>query len=128
MILATMLSVMLGTSPVEAAPAGLAVVPVVIEATDLDPCANGVVTALKTTGDGFLSVRSSPTPKGREIDRLFNGRTVYTCATRSQWIGIVYGPRENDCGVMTPWVRTLPYTGPCLSGWVHRRWIEIYAG
>jgi hypothetical protein len=32
------------------------------------------------------------------------------------------------CNVMTAWPKSLPYTGPCRSGWVHSHWIEGVAG
>lgn len=103
-------------------------VPVIIEAGDTDPCSNGVVKGLRANGDGFLSIRSTPSASARELGRLYNGQTIYVCAGRGDWLGIVYGRAGQDCNVTTSWVRTLPYTGPCNSGWVHRRWVEIYAG
>jgi hypothetical protein len=30
--------------------------------------------------------------------------------------------------VSTPWPRSRPYNGPCRSGWVHKRWVELFAG
>jgi hypothetical protein len=100
-----------------------------IAAGDLDdPCSNGVVRGLNPRGDGFLSVRAAPSASRREIGRLYNGRQVYVCQTRGAWYGIVYGRPGGDCGVTTPWIRRLPYTGPCRSGWVARRWVEIWAG
>lgn len=103
-------------------------VPVIIEATELDPCSNGVVVGLNPAGDGFLAVKSGPGLTYARIDKLYNGEEVYVCGGKGDWLAIVYSRRTRACNVMQQWTRTLPYTGPCKSGWAHRRWIEIYAG
>jgi len=103
-------------------------VPVIIEAGDLDPCSNGVVVGLDPRGDGFLAVKSGPGLRYRRIDKLYNGEKIYVCGRRGDWLAIVYSRHNSGCGVTSPWVRTLPYTGPCAVGWTHRRWIEIWAG
>lgn len=104
-------------------------VPIVIQASQVDDaCSNGVVVGLNPRGDGFLSVRSAPGIKSRELSRLCNGELVYMCFTWGEWVGIVYARPNRDCNVMSPWVKTLPYTGPCRSGWIHKRYVELYAG
>jgi hypothetical protein len=119
------LALALGTA-VQAAPRPAT--PIMIEAGDLDPCSNGVVHGLKAAGDGFLSIRSTPSTKSRELDRLYNGADVYICAQKGDWIGIVYSQKGGNCNVTSPWPKTMAYTGPCRSGWAHRRWIELTAG
>lgn len=106
-----------------------ATIPVAIQGSlEHDACSNGVVTGLNPKGDRFLSVRSGPGTKHRELARLFNGQKVYVCDSRGDWIGIVYErPSRAGCDVTEPWPETLPYTGPCRSGWVHRRWIKVWA-
>lgn len=103
-------------------------VPVVIHADDLDPCSNGVVVGLNPAGDGFLAVKSGPGLNYARIDKLYNGEEVYVCGSRGDWLAVVYSRRGGNCNVNRPWTRTLPYTGPCKSGWSHRRWIDVYAG
>jgi hypothetical protein len=105
-------------------------VPVVIQGDlQIDPCSNGVVVGLNPHGDGFLSVRSGPGTRYRELGRLYNGQQVYICAERGAWLGIVFErPWRTGCNVTTPWPETQPYTGPCRSGWVHRRWVKLWAG
>jgi hypothetical protein len=104
-------------------------VPVIIEAGELDPCSNAVVVNLNPHGDGFLSVRGGPGTKYRELTRLYNGDQVYYCTRRGDWVGIVWErPWHTGCNVMSPWPVTQPYTGPCRSGWVHKRWLRIWAG
>lgn len=104
--------------------------PVMIEGgSDLDPCSAGVIKGLKHDGDGFLSVRNGPGGQYQERDKLYNGTLVAICDSGGDWLGVVYEkPRGQDCGLDTTWVRILPYTGPCRFGWVHRQWVELYAG
>lgn len=103
--------------------------PVIIHShDDMDPCGNGVVVGLDPNGDGFLAVKAGPGLRYRRIDKLFNGEKVYICVEAGNWYGIIYTKIRRDCNVMTPWPRSLPYTGPCRSGWVHKRWVEVIAG
>lgn len=104
--------------------------PIMIEASgDMDACgATGIVKGLDPHGDGFLAVRASPSAQAPQIDRLYNGETIYLCNQQGDWYGVVYSKDRRDCNVSTSWPKTLPYTGPCRSGWAHKKWIEIYAG
>jgi len=90
------------------------------------------VTGLNPRGDNFLSVRSRPAAAGRELARLRNGQMGYLCdaSADGQWQGVVYAPagRDLDCGVGTPISRSRPYRGPCASGWVASRFVELVAG
>ena len=72
-------------------------------------CAGGVVAGLNPSGDGFLAVRSGPGTEYRQIDELYNGDMVRTCATQGPWVGVYYGK-------------------PRLRGWVHGNWLEHAAG
>lgn len=119
-----------------AAPAMAQTRPVMIGGdADLDSCGSfWRVKGLNPRGDGFLSVRAAPGTDKREIDRLFNGDGVFVCETAGEWVGIVYagagrGPDAQDnCAVGSPVPRRQRYSGPCRSGWVHRRFLEIIAG
>ena len=99
---------------------------------EFDAC-GGVhkVIGLKAQGDNFLSVRAAPTPKGKERDRLKMGRMVWSCdaAQEGEWIGVVYErvPGQ-DCGVGTAIERRRAYAGPCASGWVSGRFLQLVAG
>ena len=105
-------------------------VPIMIESEpDRDACSGtGIVKGLDPYGDGFLAVKGGPGLRFPRIDKLYNGEQVYICIESSDWYGIVYSKQRRDCNVSTPWPRSLPYTGPCRSGWVHKRWIELIAG
>jgi hypothetical protein len=105
-------------------------VPVMITANeDYDACGMmGVARGLDPRGDGFLAVKAGPGLRYRRIDRLYNGDQVYICATYGPWFAIVYKRNQIDCNVSTPWPRSMAYTGPCRSGWAHKRWIKPTAG
>lgn len=106
--------------------------PVLVGGDELsDACPSlGRVVGLDPKGDGFLSVREGPAPKERERDRLRSGASVTICDERGPWLGVVYSPNAGsvDCGVSSPRSARVPYDGPCRSGWVHGRFIEIVAG
>jgi hypothetical protein len=105
--------------------------PVMITAdTDSDACGNGRVGGLNPRGDGFLAVKAGPGLNFTRLDKLGNGTEVYVCGYYGDWMAIVYSTtgRWTGCGVTEPWPKTRPYTGPCLSGWVHRNWIVDLAG
>jgi hypothetical protein len=95
-----------------------------------DPCAYGVVYNLDPKGDGFLAVKAGPGLHYARIDKLYNGKQVIICGDKGEWHAIVYTKtRHGDnamryCNVEENWPKTLPYTGPCRSGWAHQRWIK----
>lgn len=100
---------------------------------DWDACGGvGRVVNLDPKGDNFLSMRAGPGGKYREVTRLGpHERYLYMCDERGPWIGIVLGggaAGRSGCGVMESIERRQAYKGPCLSGWVHRRYVELYAG
>jgi hypothetical protein len=104
-------------------------VPVIVQASGVtDACANGVVFGLAARGDGFLAVKAGPGLRYGRIEKLYNGEPVYLCADAGDWWGIVYTRKPQDCKVSTPWPRTLPYAGPCRSGWARKKWIRLTAG
>ncbi len=97
---------------------------------DYDACGgSGVVTGLNPNGDGFLAVRSGPGTRFVMLDKIHNGHPIFFCDERGNWIGIVYSWDEGvDCGVGSPVSRRQTYNGPCRSGWVHRRYVQLLAG
>jgi hypothetical protein len=105
-------------------------VPIIIRAdAKYDACGgSGVVVDLDPRGDGFLAVKGGPGLSYPRIDKLYNGEQVYLCGERGDWYAVVYTKARRDCNVMTPWPATLPYTGPCRSGWVFKRYIRPFAG
>jgi hypothetical protein len=104
---------------------------------ELDACPSlGAVIPLPKGGDGFVAVRAAPTVKARMLDKLMPGRALLLCedSADGQWVGVVYpetwgGPEVTDCRVSSPANGAArPYEGPCLSGWVARRFVTVIAG
>jgi len=81
----------------------------------------------RRAGDS-LAVKSGPGLSFRRIDKLQNGQRVYVCQQIGDWYGIVYTKDRLDCRVSLSGQRSIPYVGPCRSGWSHRRWIGTDAG
>lgn len=97
---------------------------------ELDACTSrGQIVGLDPKGDGFLSVRSGP--KGKEVDRVFNGQTVDMCDEAGDWVGIVYAMTGQDqavCNLERSLDKPVPYTGPCRYGWVHKEYVKQISG
>lgn len=96
----------------------------------MDACSGiGQVTGLRPGGDGFLSVRAGPDASRAEVDRLGAGTQLHLCDADGAWLGVVYADDESaDCGVTSPVPGRSAYAGPCRSGWVHSRFVNIVAG
>lgn len=99
---------------------------------DLDACLTvSKVTGLNPRGDNFLSLRSQPSSKARELMRLRPEQQVWVCEeTPGGWTGVLIAPADGslDCGVGTPIASRRAYAGPCQSGWVASRFLEVIAG
>ena len=99
-----------------------------------DGCpSNSIVVGLNPEGDNFLAVKAKPSLASARTDKLGPGAEVYHCDTspNGKWIGIVYdgdGKWTGRCGVTSPVFRRKPYLGPCQSGWVSSKYIELVAG
>ena len=102
------------------------------------------IVGLKKGGDGFVSVRGAPSPKGNERDRLTLGHYVLAAHPFDDWkkatfISVIYvdekggpdGGLEVVCGIENPpppaATAKKVYTGPCKSGWVHKRFVKVLA-
>jgi hypothetical protein len=123
------LALLIGAATAQAQRAKLDV-PILVGGTELDACGSlAVVKALDAAGDNFLSVRSGPAATFREIDRLKARDHVIICGEKGAWYAAIYPwSNKSDCKVGTPWRKRAAYTGPCKSGWIHSRFVEIIAG
>ncbi len=99
---------------------------------EMDACGGyGEITGLNPDGDNFLSVRAAPDAAGEELDRLTSGTGVSMCENVDGWIGIVYegsGAAGTSCGTGSPVADVSDYDGPCRSGWISQRFVELIAG
>ena len=99
--------------------------------SQLDACASiGTIAGLTAESEGYLPVRASPHASAAEVARLNSGYVVSQCDSADDWLGIVFdGPDDlNRCGTGTPIAERVAYPGPCRSGWVEKRFVEIVAG
>lgn len=106
------------------------IVPVQIGSVeDLDACLS--LGAVLENGSETLKVHVAPSASSAHIDSLAGGTRVYLCSVSRDgaWHGVVY-PSEPDqeCGVSAPVKEQRQYTGPCKSGWVQEKGIEVIAG
>ena len=100
---------------------------------ELDACATTLkVIGRNPQGEVWLAVRSSPSISAPQILRLRTGNLVYGCDSSRDgvWVGVVvYSANpERNCGVSSRILRRQAYRGPCVSGWVARRRLELVAG
>lgn len=101
---------------------------------DLDACGSvGQVVRLNPKGDNFLSVRAAPNEKAMQVAKLGPKATVTLCdqTPGGAWYAIVFprsGQASVDCKVSSPIAKRQVYRGPCASGWVSAKFIEIIAG
>lgn len=108
-------------------------VPIIVggDAT-MDACAaQGKVVGLDPKGDNDLSVRGGPGGQPfREVARLDGGKVVLICQEKGVWLRVVYAAVgvSHDCGVASEIAFAKPYRGPCASGWVYKRYIDVIAG
>ena len=99
-----------------------------------DACGgNSIVVGLNPKGDNFLAVKAGPSLKAKRIDKLGPSTEVYLCEQTADgaWSGIVYdasGKWTARCGVMSTVATRRSYTGPCQSGWVSSKYLELIAG
>ena len=97
---------------------------------EIDSCPGlGRVTGLNPAGDNFLAVRAGPGTGYPIVDRLHTGDLLNLCERVADWEGVVYPPSgsSSDCGVDTP-LPLQDYSGPCRSGWVFTRFVDVIAG
>lgn len=100
-------------------------VPVTEHASDgqMSSCSSSKVAGLDPEGDGFLAVRSGPGTKHRKVAEVHNGDLVYVFEMRGDWAGVVYGRSTVNCASTK--TRQVPHR---TQGWVHKRFLQPYAG
>ena len=104
-----------------------------LEGPDSDACIGvGRVSRANLARDGRLPVYPMPTDQSRAKDHLSSDTLVWLCEAEGDWQGIVYASGEfqdlGDCRVSTPVSVPQAYAGPCRSGWVAARSLQLVAG
>ncbi|MDX1541092.1 MAG: hypothetical protein R3349_06775 [Geminicoccaceae bacterium] len=116
-------AVLLGSGCQAAAPGSPATPVMVGGDPDLDACAIGVVSA-----GGRGTVQAGPGRGFGRLDDLQPGRRVWLCDRADGFVGIVYGEEPRACGLASPRSTRGPYDGPCASGWIDERRVQLTAG
>lgn len=100
------------------------------EAGNLDPCALGVINDPPVGPEpGAILVYGADHTDNDTIDTLVHGDKLWVCEASGEMLGVVYARDGTaDCALTAPQDGNEPYRGPCASGWVNRRWVEIIAG
>ena len=124
----------------EIAPKPVVVKSIVLDGQKIAPGgAVAEIIGLRKDGDGFLSVRTAPSVKATEIDRLGQGAHVILVMLddwdAATFVGVIYAPDMKDdvplmetCRIPeAPPYLDGPYTGPCRSGWVAKRFVQVLA-
>lgn len=78
-----------------------------------------------------LNLRAGPGLSHPVIARLEDGQRVSVCQRRDGWVGVLVqrdGPGPRDCQVSDAGAKPVPYSGPCASGWISRKYLRILAG
>ena len=92
-------------------------------------CLTGRVEQRVARGDergfGILPVHSGPGENYPPVDTMRSGEIVYGCETASDvdgasdWVGVIYGPVLDNCGVEPLPGRARNYSGTCRFGWIN---------
>ncbi|MFD0985953.1 integron [Methyloligella solikamskensis] len=94
-----------------------------------DACGSwGQIVGLADDPDAVLPVRAGPGPDYPVVDEIRQGQGVSMCDRKENWEGIVYSKQDQTCGVGTPWPEPRAYSGPCKSGWVEHKYVDLVAG
>lgn len=104
--------------------------PIIVGGDDLDACgSSGRISGLEQTGSQSIAVRTAPT--GHSVAEVPDGEVVFMCDEISDYVGIVFPDLRQsleDCDVSSPSNSLRFYDGPCLYGWVPRKFITLVAG
>jgi hypothetical protein len=78
-----------------------------------------------------VAVRLAPADAAGVVLKLAAGQDFYMCGATADglWESVVVPPSSGaDCGVSRAVKTPRPYAGPCKSGWVPARQVEVVAG
>lgn len=82
--------------------------------------------------DTVQIVHAGPDDRADKVSQLDRRSFVWLCEAEGEWQGIVYPEGDfqdiADCRVSGPVAEPQGYEGPCRSGWVRARNIELLAG
>ncbi|MCB2089791.1 MAG: hypothetical protein KDD98_13330 [Sphingomonadaceae bacterium] len=101
-----------------------------LDGPDMDAC--GGLGRIISGADEHLPILSGPDQSAMVSGSLERRAFVWLCEAEGEWQGVVYPTGEyqdiSDCRVSSPVAEPRTYDGPCQSGWVRARNIELLAG
>ena len=99
---------------------------------DFDACGGVGKVVTADDAEGSVPVFNLTQAWRVRIDHLPPGTVVWMCETRDGWEGIVFPSHPHqkfgDCGVSLPVEAPKTYHGPCKSGWINPKSVELIAG
>ena len=99
---------------------------------ELDACGTyAQVVDFDASGEDVPYVHDAPSAATKARDKLTSGQGVKVCETQNDFSGIVYAgdsQTDVDCKTNSPVETEQNYTGPCRSGWVDNRFLQMTAG
>ena len=102
-----------------------------LDGPDMDACGTyAEVADLSVREESFAVVRAAPEPNATGLDRISPGQGVSVCDSENGFAGIVYS-RETElgsCSTGSPVPQEQDYDGPCRSGWIDAKQLEMLAG
>ncbi len=128
--LVSLLATVTGPPAPEAEEYGEGRVPMIgLQGPHLDAC-GGIG---RVSGAGTVQpAREGPASNTRVSEKLPRGTMVWLCEAAGEWQGVVYASGEfqeiGDCRVSSPIAVPRSYDGPCKSGWILAKNIELLAG
>ena len=103
--------------------------PVTIIASKTDDACGGVGLVVSSIVDR-VTIFSSPALGSSEIGEVEIGSRVLLCDESEDWYGVVVLEKGLECISYQEeeTSRTTVYLGPCVSGWIEKRFVELFAG
>jgi len=99
---------------------------------EMDACGTyAQVVDFDASGEDIPYVHDAPSAATKARDKLSSGQGVKVCETQNDFSGIVYAGENQsnaDCNTDSPLAAEQNYTGPCRSGWVDSRFLQMTAG
>ena len=77
----------------------------------------------------LIEVRAGPGTEYPVVGTIAEGQLIHFCGGEGDWFAAIYpAGGDVDCGVNSPIPKRQPYSGPCMSGWVHSSGVRWLAG
>lgn len=100
---------------------------------EFDACASYGKVAIKDGGAKAMArIKPNPSAQSRTVDTLSQNDPFFMCDVAGdggEWTGIIYSKDiEIDCGAGSPVPAQHDYTGPCRSGWISTKNVQLIAG